>query len=100
MRGRREMNGVSAMDEFAKWARLKRQLDKHAADYERLLSAQTIGKAAFEVKMQLAVRVIAYVGYAWLLYRHYNDAVFHLPEEWAGGLGSLLRLPSAPVGIL
>lgn len=33
---RHKMSKVSAMDEFARWARLKRQLDKASADYEKM----------------------------------------------------------------
>ena len=32
---KREMNATSAQDEFSKWARLRRQHDKAAADYDK-----------------------------------------------------------------
>lgn len=32
---KREMNAVSAQDEFARWAKLRRTHDKAVADYEK-----------------------------------------------------------------
>lgn len=95
---RHEMNSVSAMDEFAKWARLKRQLDKHGAEFERLLSAQTIGQASFEVKVQLALRAIGFIFHAYLVWSYFGIPMFHLPAEWGGPVGSMLSLPNSPAG--
>lgn len=35
MRLKREMNAVSAQDDFARWAKLRRQHDKALAEYEK-----------------------------------------------------------------
>jgi hypothetical protein len=35
VRIKREMNAVSAQDEFARWAKLRRTHDKAVADYEK-----------------------------------------------------------------
>lgn len=35
MRLKREMNGTSSQDEFAKWAKLRRQHDKTLAEYDQ-----------------------------------------------------------------
>jgi len=35
MRLKREMNAVSVQDDFARWAKLRRQHDKALADYEQ-----------------------------------------------------------------
>ena len=36
LRLKRELNGVSAQDNFAKWAKLQRQYDKAAAEFEKI----------------------------------------------------------------
>ena len=36
LRLKRELNGVSAQDNFAKWAKLQRQYDKAVAEFEKI----------------------------------------------------------------
>ena len=45
VRLKREMNGTSSQDEFAKWAKLRRQHDKTLAEYDQ--------KSAYHISLEL-----------------------------------------------
>ena len=87
------------MDEFAKWARVKRSLDKKSSEYDSLSTAQAMSRAGFEVKANIAIRAVVMLLHMALLWMHHSEAMLHLPERWVGGLGSILALPFSPTGI-
>ncbi|KAG6828200.1 GET complex subunit get1 [Arthromyces matolae] len=78
-----ELLNTSAQDQFAKWAKLRRSVDKGLAELEKL----TI--------WLLTTGVQFIVGW-W--YR--KTAVFYLPPGWFGPLGWWLSFPFAPAGSL
>jgi hypothetical protein len=42
LRLKRELAGVSAQDDFARWAKLRRQHDKAVADYDKICACAII----------------------------------------------------------
>jgi hypothetical protein len=116
------MNSVSAQDEFAKWAKLRRNHDKAVADYEKssmskdwieeqetkfqpadkepqTASSVTTTKATFD-KVANGLRWLGTNGMRYLLQFCFSrQALFWLPQGWVPGYVEwLLSFPRAPKG--
>ena len=75
---KREIATVSAQDQFAKWARLQRQVDKAQADWERINTERSRNQMASKMKCSLVVRVAYTAGlgyYWWCGFRQSNVSV-------------------------
>ncbi|EMD33567.1 hypothetical protein CERSUDRAFT_117683 [Gelatoporia subvermispora B] len=95
---KKELLQTSAQDQFAKWAKLRRTVDKGLADLEKLNGELSAMRSGFSLKFNSAVWFLTaglqfFVGW-W--YR--KAAVFYLPPGWFGPLGWMLALPFAPAG--
>ncbi|KAF2840548.1 hypothetical protein M501DRAFT_930254 [Patellaria atrata CBS 101060] len=99
LRLKKELAGVSAQDDFAKWAKLRRQHDKVMADYEK--SEKTIGssKASFDSKANL-VRWVSTSGLRlFIQFWFARQALFWIPPGWLPGYVEwILSFPKAPKG--
>ncbi|GLB36982.1 putative required for the post-translational delivery of tail- anchored (TA) proteins to the endoplasmic reticulum [Lyophyllum shimeji] len=93
-----ELLKTSAQDQFAKWAKLRRSVDKGLADLEKLNSEVQATKAAFAVKFNTAVWLLT-TGVQFLVGWWYRKTpVFYLPPGWFGPLEWWLSFPFAPAG--
>lgn len=95
---KKELLQTSAQDQFAKWAKLRRSVDKGLAELEKLNGELVSSKAAFSLKFNTLMWVLTtglsfFVGW-W--YR--RAAVFYLPPGWLGPLGWWMAFPFAPKG--
>ncbi|KAH9935729.1 WRB/Get1 family [Fomitopsis serialis] len=95
---KKELLQTSAQDQFAKWAKLRRGVDKGLADLEKLNSELSSARSSFSLKFSTVVWVLTaglqfFVGW-W--YR--KSAVFYLPPGWFGPLTWWLSFPFAPAG--
>ncbi|KAI0730288.1 WRB/Get1 family [Fomitopsis betulina] len=95
---KKELLQTSAQDQFAKWAKLRRGVDKRLADLEKLNSELSSARTSFSLKFNTVVWVLTaglqfFVGW-W--YR--KSAVFYLPPGWFGPLTWVLAFPFAPSG--
>ncbi|KZO99630.1 hypothetical protein CALVIDRAFT_595746 [Calocera viscosa TUFC12733] len=89
---------TSAQDEFAKWAKLRRKVDKGLADLEKLNGELSGAKSAFSLRFKTSLFILT-SGAQWLLVWWYRKSpVFYLPPGWLGPLGWWLSLPFAPAG--
>ncbi|KAG9682457.1 protein get1, partial [Aureobasidium melanogenum] len=85
VRLKREMNAVSAQDEFARWAKLRRTHDKAVADYEKSSSSVQDTKAKFD-KTANVLRWLGTNGMRYLLQFWFSrQALFWLPQGWVPG---------------
>ncbi|KAL8292142.1 hypothetical protein RQP46_001608 [Phenoliferia psychrophenolica] len=95
---RAELKATSAQDEFSKWAKLRRKVDKAVADLEALNGQAAGSKAAFaswfKRMLWILTTVLPFIISSW----HRKEAVFYLPKGWFGPLGWWMGLPSAPAG--
>lgn len=100
LRLRAELAATSSQDEFAKWAKLRRKLDKGVADLESSNSKAVGERAAFakyfKATMWIATTVLPFIISSW----HRKEAVFFLPNGWFGPATWFMGLPSAPIGKL
>jgi len=93
-----ELLKTSAQDQFAKWAKLRRSVDKGLADLEKLNTEVSSSKSAFAMKFNTLLWLLTtglQFGVGWW-YR--KQPVFYLPQGWFGPLGWWLALPFAPAG--
>ncbi|GAA6022298.1 hypothetical protein JCM8202_002016 [Rhodotorula sphaerocarpa] len=97
---RAELAATSAQDEFSKWARLRRKLDKAVQDLEQSNSGTNAHKqqfaATFKKVLWVLTTVLPFIQSSY----HRSSPVFFLPEQWFGPLAWWLSLPSAPRGAL
>ncbi|KAJ2853077.1 GET complex subunit get1 [Coemansia asiatica] len=89
---------ISSVDQFAKWAKLRRKLDAASASFERVSGELAIERTAFELYVNLVLRVLIYGSRAILNIYNYRVAVFYVPANWYYPVLWFLSLPSAPMG--
>ncbi|KAJ7818658.1 CHD5-like protein-domain-containing protein [Mycena leptocephala] len=93
-----ELLRTSAQDQFAKWAKLRRSVDKGLADLEKLNGEISARKSAFSLRFNSAIWILT-TGLQFVVGWWYRTAaVFYLPPGWLGPLGWWLALPFAPAG--
>ncbi|BGP13395.1 hypothetical protein JCM10213_008554 [Rhodosporidiobolus nylandii] len=97
---RAELAATSSQDEFSKWARLRRRLDKAVAELEASNASTSTARSAFLTKFKTFLWILTTVVPFVMSSYHRKSAVFYLPEGWFGPLGWWLGLPSAPAGAL
>ncbi|THZ37181.1 protein get1 [Aureobasidium pullulans] len=113
VRLKREMNAVSAQDEFARWAKLRRTHDKAVAEYEKssmwnpdyalmckdgILTDATQQPRFKTPKPSSTRRPMFFAGWAQTFWFS-RQALFWLPQGWVPGYVEwLLAFPRAPKG--
>jgi len=89
---------TSAQDEFAKWAKLRRKVDKGLSDLEKLNSQIASSRTGFSIKFSSALW-ISTTGTQFVIGWYYRrSAVFWVPKGWFGPLEYWLAFPFAPAG--
>ncbi|MCJ1476633.1 GET complex subunit get1 [Lambiella insularis] len=99
VRLKREMNSTSSQDEFAKWAKLRRQHDKVLAEYEQ----KTQSLQSFKGQFDSAVGVLRWLGTnglrVFLQFWFQKQPMFWLPRGWVPGYVEwILAFPRAQTG--
>ncbi|TFY75964.1 hypothetical protein EWM64_g8048 [Hericium alpestre] len=93
-----ELLQTSAQDQFAKWAKLRRSVDKGLADLEKLNKELGNAKSAFSLRFNSFIWIMT-TGVQFVVGWYYRRAaVFYLPPGWFGPLTWWLSLPFAPAG--
>jgi len=95
---KKELLQTSAQDQFAKWAKLRRSVDKGLAELEKTNGELSATKSAFALKFNSFIWIMT-TGLQFVVASWYRkSAVFYLPEGWLGPLTWWLALPFAPKG--
>ncbi|KIW66564.1 hypothetical protein PV04_05886 [Phialophora macrospora] len=99
VRLKREMNAVSAQDEFSKWAKLRRQHDKAMEEYDKKAAAVSSSRASFDTKATV-IRWTCTSGLRFALqFWHAKTPVFTYPRGWFPWYVEwLLGFPRCPYG--
>ncbi|TFL02537.1 CHD5-like protein-domain-containing protein [Pterulicium gracile] len=93
-----ELLQTSAQDEFAKWAKLRRSVDKSLTDLNKLNGETAANKAAFSLKFNSVIWFMT-TGVQFVVGWWYRKSpVFYLPPGWFGPLEWWFALPFAPKG--
>ncbi|KAI8984729.1 WRB/Get1 family [Mycotypha africana] len=98
LRLKAELGQTSSQDEFSKWAKLRRKLDKAVADLEKLNSDISYSRAAFELKVKSVLWFLVHGSQVVMVLWFRKSAVFYLPPGWFGPAQRFLSWPSAPEG--
>nr|XP_023907968.1 protein get1-like [Quercus suber] len=95
----REMRAVSAQDDFAKWARLRREHDKMKDKYDKASTSTQSFRQTFD-RIISALRFIGTQGVNFLLNSYFaKQALFWLPQGWVPyQVEWVLSFPRAPLG--
>ncbi|KAG8896011.1 GET complex subunit get1 [Tulasnella sp. 417] len=95
---KKELLETSAQDQFAKWAKLRRKIDKELAELEKLNSELGSAKTAFSLKFNTAIWIFTTGAQMVLGWWYRKTPVFYLPKGWFGPFTWWLSLPFAPAG--
>ncbi|KAJ4480728.1 WRB/Get1 family [Lentinula lateritia] len=93
-----ELLKTSAQDQFAKWAKLRRSVDKGLADLEKLNSDISSVKTTFSVKFSTGIWICTTGAQFVIGWWYRKAAIFYLPPGWFGPLAWVLAFPFAPKG--
>ncbi|KAH7040477.1 CHD5-like protein-domain-containing protein [Microdochium trichocladiopsis] len=96
---RKELNATSSQDQFAKWAKLRRQHDKLLEQLEKMKSSSEATKANFD-RIVGVLRWLGTSGVKMLLpFWYAKQPMFWLPRGWFPYyIEWVLSFPRAPVG--
>ncbi|KAI3394284.1 hypothetical protein diail_2931 [Diaporthe ilicicola] len=96
---RRDLNATSSQDEFAKWAKLRRQHDKMLEELEKMKTGIDGSKAAFD-KTVTTARWLCTSGLRYFLPFWYSKSpMFWLPHGWFPYYAEwIISFPRAPMG--
>ncbi|KAF2491258.1 hypothetical protein BU16DRAFT_435232, partial [Lophium mytilinum] len=99
IRLKREMAGISAQDDFARWAKVRRQHDKAVADFEKIDASLRTAQNTFNTTLT-TVRWVSTTGLRYTLQFWYTKrALFWIPRGWVPGYVEwILAFPRAPRG--
>ncbi|KAI9026661.1 WRB/Get1 family [Phycomyces nitens] len=98
LRMKSDLSKTSSQDEFAKWAKMRRKLDKGVADQEKMSSEIAYSKTAFELKVKSTIWFFIHGSQLVMVMWFYKRAVLYLPPGWFGPAQWLLSFPFAPAG--
>ncbi|TSP46810.1 Tail-anchored protein insertion receptor WRB [Bagarius yarrelli] len=95
---RLELSSISMMDEFARYARLERKINKMTDKLKTHVKSRT----AQQAKMKWIVNIIFYILQAVLMisliWKYYADPVTVVPSKWISPLERLVAFPSGVAG--
>ncbi|KAL2265688.1 hypothetical protein VTJ83DRAFT_6788 [Remersonia thermophila] len=96
---RHDLNATSSQDEFAKWAKLRRQHDKLLDELEKKKSSLDATRTRFDRYLTVA-RLLSTRGLQWVLPMWYSrEPMFWLPYGWFPYyVERFASFPRAPVG--
>lgn len=98
---RRLLSEISAQDEFAKWARQQRTVDRVQAQHDRLTGERQRSLLAKSVGLSLALRVLFYGGmFYYLNVRLLGANVACYGSSLLGPLAPVLAMPRCPTGCI
>lgn len=82
VRLKREMAAISAQDDFARWAKLRRQHDKALAEYDQKAAAVSSTRSGFDTKATV-IRWTSTTGLRFgLQFWHAKTPIFTYPRGW------------------
>ncbi|EKM75594.1 hypothetical protein AGABI1DRAFT_46229 [Agaricus bisporus var. burnettii JB137-S8] len=99
LKTKQELAKTSAQDQFAKWAKLRRSVDKMLSDLEKLNSKLSSGKTTFTIAFRVFLWIFVNIPQYGIAWRYRSKPVFWLPQGWFNPIVTWwLAFPFAPKG--
>ncbi|KAF5024975.1 hypothetical protein F66182_2926 [Fusarium sp. NRRL 66182] len=96
---RRDMNATSSQDEFAKWAKLRRQHDKLLDQLEKTKKTTEASRVNFDRTLTVLRIVVTRAPQYFLPFWYATEPMFWLPHGWFPYYAEwILSFPRAPIG--
>ncbi|KAB5592284.1 Protein GET1 [Ceratobasidium theobromae] len=95
---KRDLLQTSSQDQFAKWAKLRRRVDRGLAELDTINSTLATARTSFSVKFSTGLWVCTTGAQFFIGWWYGRSAVFYLPPGWMGPATWWLSLPFAPRG--
>ncbi|KIJ39946.1 hypothetical protein M422DRAFT_32546 [Sphaerobolus stellatus SS14] len=95
---KQELLQTSAQDQFAKWAKLRRKVDKGLEDLEKFNTKMAATKSSYSLRFKAGLWLVTSGSLYVVGWMYGKQAVFFLPPGWFGPSQWLLALPFAPLG--
>jgi len=96
---RTEMSNTSSQDEFAKWAKLRREHDKKLAQVEKLAGGVSVSRAKFDGVIRALQWIVTNGLGLVMMFWWRKEAMFWLPGGWwPWGVEWVVSWPKAPMG--
>ncbi|KAM5348663.1 hypothetical protein ACJ41O_008487 [Fusarium nematophilum] len=96
---RRELNATSSQDEFAKWAKLRRQHDKLLDQLEKTKKNMESSRSKFDTSLTAVRIVLTRAPQYFLPFWYATEPMFWLPYGWFPYYAEwILSFPRAPIG--
>ncbi|XP_051253011.1 guided entry of tail-anchored proteins factor 1 [Dicentrarchus labrax] len=95
---KKEQSSISMMDEFARYARLERKINKMTDKLKTHVKSRT----AQQAKMKWVVNIVFYILQAAvmisLIWKYYSDPVTVVPSKWIAPVERLVAFPTGVAG--
>ncbi|MEQ2211565.1 GET complex subunit get1 [Xenoophorus captivus] len=95
---KKEQSSISMMDEFARYARLERKINKTTDKLKTHVQSRT----AQQAKMKWVVNIVFYILQAILMvsliWKYYSDPVTVVPSKWIAPVERLVVFPTGVAG--
>ncbi|XP_020341024.1 tail-anchored protein insertion receptor WRB isoform X2 [Oncorhynchus kisutch] len=95
---KKELSSINMMDEFARYARLERKINKMTDKLKTYVKSRT----GQQTKIKWVVNIVYYILQAVLMisliWKYYADPVTVLPSKWISPLERMVAFPSGVAG--
>ncbi|KAF4971019.1 hypothetical protein FZEAL_9941 [Fusarium zealandicum] len=96
---RRDLNTTSSQDEFARWAKLRRQHDKLLEQLEKSKKSMEASRSSFDTSLTAVRVVVTRAPQYFLPFWYATEPMFWLPHGWFPYWAEwILSFPRAPIG--
>ncbi|XP_041734490.1 guided entry of tail-anchored proteins factor 1 isoform X1 [Coregonus clupeaformis] len=95
---KKEHNSVSMMDEFARYARLERKINKMTDKLKTHVKSRTAQQAKMKWMVNIGFYILQAALMISLIWKYYADPVTVVPSKWIAPLERLVAFPSGVAG--
>ncbi|KAK1168255.1 guided entry of tail-anchored proteins factor 1-like [Acipenser oxyrinchus oxyrinchus] len=95
---KQELSTISMMDEFARYARLERKINKMTDKLKTHVKSRTGQLAKIKWMVSIVFYILQAVLMISLIWKYYADPVTVLPSKWIAPLERLVAFPSGVAG--
>ncbi|XP_053730135.1 guided entry of tail-anchored proteins factor 1 isoform X1 [Synchiropus splendidus] len=95
---KKEQSSISMMDEFARYARLDRKINKLTDKLKTHVKARTAQQAKMKWVVNILFYILQGVLMVSLIWKYYSDPVTVVPSKWIAPVERLVAFPTGVAG--